>query len=223
MSALDSRALTYLDCFFHRFDEPGTVRYAVGGPLAACLTIDELRFTLTIEKGDGEQRQHHVEVRHRDGSFTVVPKDLVISAGDVVLWHTSSSTSPPFGVWGRRDGDEQEHDFSSASLTGGSVYSHAFGSPGSVSWTDAEHGRVGGTIVVRDLDMGDADQCRRWAGTLTEGIVVTVQDDRAEPAELEIVTGQTVFFAIADGEGVTVTEKGVQEGFRRDTAEARSS
>jgi hypothetical protein len=38
-------------------------------------------------------------------------------------------------------------------------------------------------------------------------VVVVIDGDRAEPADVEILAGQTVFFAVSASEGMTVTER----------------
>lgn len=47
-----------------------------------------------------------------------------------------------------------------------------------------------------------------------------INDGRAEPAELEIMLGQTVFFAIVKGPAVTITERSLVEARPRSAATA---
>jgi hypothetical protein len=42
---------------------------------------------------------------------------------------------------------------------------------------------------------------------LSKGTVVTIADDRAAPADVEIVTGQTVFFAVTKSRGISITDE----------------
>jgi hypothetical protein len=41
----------------------------------------------------------------------------------------------------------------------------------------------------------------------SKGTVVMVANDKANPAEVEIEVGQTVFFAIVAGRGITITDR----------------
>lgn len=207
MTSLDSRALTSLDCFGQKFDTAGTVRYTVGGPLAACLRSDDLPFTITVEDGTlPEPQQFDVEVQY-DGNYAVHPRNLSIHAGDVVVWHCTSSSSPPYAIWGD---DKKGELFSSLSLRNDCFYSHPFGSPGKYEWVDANKGVVGGVINVRDLDGTDEHQCEQWVKILQEGALVLIKQDTAEPATVDVVTGQTVFFAVANSTGLTVTDATLQ-------------
>ena len=64
MSALDSRSLTYLDCFGQRFSAPGSVRYAITSPTAAYLEVDDKPFVVDVgAEQSAEAQQHDVEVR----------------------------------------------------------------------------------------------------------------------------------------------------------------
>jgi len=203
MSALDSRLLTYLDCYGQRFPTPGQVRYAVTGPMAACLRVDDPPFLVQVaDQQAADPQQHDVEVRYEGGAFNVVPAEIAISAGDVVLWHAAQDTTPPYAVWG----EGKDAAFSSTSLQVEAVYSHAFGSTGDIEWTDVNQSGVHGLIRVRDLDTTDKDACDRWGRMLHEGAVVVVDGDRVDPLEVHIVTGQTVFFAVTRSSGITVTD-----------------
>jgi plastocyanin len=203
MSALDSRFLTYLDCFGQRFSAVGRVHYAVTSPTAACLTLDDKPFVIEVgEKRDGEPQQHNVEVQYRGGAFTVTPNHLTIAAGDVVVWHASLATTPPFAVWG----DLEDGPFSSMALRQAAFYSHAFGAAGEFRWRDANNGGVEGVVRVREIDPNDREACDRWRKELQAGAVVAIEGDRVDPRDVEIVAGQTVFFAVTGSRGLTITE-----------------
>src|SRR5690349_7367178 len=101
MSALDSRSLTYLDCFGQRLQETGRLRYAITSPTAASLWLDDKPFVVEVsDRRTGEPQQHDVEVRHSGGEFTAAPTELRISAGDVIVWHSVQESTPPYAVWG---------------------------------------------------------------------------------------------------------------------------
>jgi hypothetical protein len=46
---------------------------------------------------------------------------------------------------------------------------------------------------------------------LSQGALVTIKG-RAEPQQVEIVTGQTVFFAVVDAPGITITDQRLEAG-----------
>jgi hypothetical protein len=52
----------------------------------------------------------------------------------------------------------------------------------------------------------DAD-IERWRRVLAKGILVRIADRDVEPREVEIVTGQTVFFAVIKGPGISITDR----------------
>ncbi len=68
---------------------------------------------------------------------------------------------------------------------------------------------IGGRVVVKDLDTKSKEDCEKWMRSLTEGALVTIKG-RAEPQEVEVLTGQTVFFAVVDAPGITITDRRVQ-------------
>jgi hypothetical protein len=86
-------------------------------------------------------------------------------------------------------------------------YSHAFGSPGEYRWKDSYGSTIGGVVHVKDPGVRDHDQLRGWRDSLKKGVVVMISEDRAEPDEVSIVTGQTVFFAVTKTSGVSITDE----------------
>ena len=42
---------------------------------------------------------------------------------------------------------------------------------------------------------------------LTRGTVVTIRNGKADPAQLTVTVGQTVFFAVEKAEGITITDR----------------
>ncbi|GAB2838036.1 cupredoxin domain-containing protein [Streptomyces daliensis] len=211
MPALDSRALTYLDCFGQRFSRPGRVRYAVGSPLASCLETDDLPFSLTVgdARGDArtaQPRQHDVEVRFARGAFTAAVPELEIAVGDVVVWHATAATVPPHAVWGE---EADRAPFSSAAMRDEAFYSHIFGSPGEYHWADPHGGPARGTVRVHDLDGRDRKTCGQWREVLKQGTLVELAGSTVKPAELDILVGQTVFFSVTGTEGISITDTAV--------------
>jgi plastocyanin len=207
MDMLDSRSLRYSDCFMQKFAMPGTVRYRLTTPAGACLPIEEEgAYTIEVATGagrpEGEGRQHNVLVGRKDGRLVADPPQLRIEAGDAVLWHAPDAAIIGWSVQGEGDGGA----FSSAALRREAVYTHAFGTPGEYKWVDANEGRVSGTVIVRMLDSRDAEQCRKWLAALEEGAMVEIDGDTVKPEALEIVAGQTVFWAVHKAGGITITD-----------------
>jgi plastocyanin len=209
MDTLDSRVLSYVDCFARRFAEAGSVKYGITSASVRCGLHDEDTFAIDVRerREPGEGAQHDVTVRMKGGRFTVDPAKLSIQAGDVVMWHGANSAVPGFIVSGQA-GDQS---FSSASLEAESLFTHAFGVPGTYEWGDTGKSDIGGRIVVKDLDTKSQRDCEKWMKALSQGALVTIKG-RAEPQQVEIVTGQTVFFAVVDAPGITITDQRLKAG-----------
>jgi len=209
MDTLDSRVLSYVDCFARRFAKAGTVRYGIISASVRCDLHDEDAFVIEVKerREPGEGTQHDVTVRMKAGRFTVEPAKLSIQAGDVVMWHGANSAVPGFIV----SGQVGKQRFSSASLDAESLFTHAFGVPGTYEWGDTGPSDIGGRIVVKDLDTKSKEDCEKWMRALSQGALVTIKG-RAEPQQVEIVTGQTVFFAVVDAPGITITDQRLKVG-----------
>jgi plastocyanin len=210
MDTLDSRILSYVDCFARRFAKPGSVRYGITSASVGCDLHDEDAFVIDVKERrepDGKGTQHDVTVRIKAGRYTVDPAKLSIQAGDVVMWHGANSAVPGFIVQGLA-GDQR---FSSASLDSESLFTHAFGVPGTYDWSDMGQSDIGGRIVVKDLDTKSKEDCEKWMRAISQGALVTIKG-KAEPQQVEIVTGQTVFFAVVDAPGITITDQRLKTG-----------
>jgi plastocyanin len=204
MDTLDSRTLSYVDCFARRFLRSGTVRYQITSASVRCALHDEDGFSIEVREDRTPRKegtQHDVTVGVKGNRFTVEPAKLSIEAGDIVMWHGKNSSVPGFIVQGQAD-DER---FSSASLESESLYTHAFGVPGTYEWSDAGRSDIGGRVVVKDLDTKSKKDCERWMEALGQGALVTIKG-KADPEQVEILTGQTVFFAVVDAPGITITD-----------------
>jgi plastocyanin len=207
MTNLDSRSLTYVDTLGRRFAEPGQVRYRIVSAAVVCQPArDELPFTIDVtpEKG-GEQ--HDVTVRLESGGLVADPPQLKIANGDVVLWHSFSST-PGYAV----QGGSKAESFDSSSFTAGMLYTHAFGVPGDYEWVDAIKQSVSGVVEVTSLDPNDREQCGEWMEALEHGTLVTIDGKRSDPPKVSIVAGQTIFFAVTAAEGISITDSRLVAG-----------
>jgi hypothetical protein len=92
----------------------------------------------------------------------------------------------------------------SASLRTESIFTHAFGLPGSYEWADANGSSLRGHVHVAVPDTTGGHEA--WLGRLQEGTLVHVRGERTEPERVDIVVGQTVVWAIEDAPGVSITD-----------------
>lgn len=204
MTALDSRSLTYVDCFGLKFPKPGTFRYDVSTAAGAGLH-DEARFSVDVREGPGKGgNQHDVQIRLEGRELVADPPQVVIDVGDVVLWNTTDSRIPGIVI----AGDEADANFDSRRLRDQAIYTHAFGQPGQYVWRDAWSGEIGGTVDVRspDPEPGDREGAAHWIKSLADGTLIHVKGSDVSPERVEIVTGQTVFWAIEQSPGISITD-----------------
>jgi hypothetical protein len=228
----DSRALAYTDCYVRRFERQGPVSFRMVSSVLPSIAVAggaafEAAATVTDDEEEAEgfevggedapealaaeqAQQHHVAARlsgRRIRSAEAIgPR---IRPGDLVSWAAADPRTPRFVVEGR----DAEGAFSSATLTSGSVYSHPFGIAGVHQWTDAIGGTVGGEVVVRDPAGATPDDLRQWMASLREATLVTIDAGRVEPERVEILTAQTVIWAVynTDAPGVTITSTALLE------------
>jgi hypothetical protein len=59
---------------------------------------------------------------------------------------------------------------------------------------------------VRDPEVRAEDDLKRWREQIGVGTLVMIAQGDVEPAEVDIVTGQTVFFIVVSGPGITITD-----------------
>jgi plastocyanin len=201
VTTFDSRALTYVDTFGQRFGKPDKIRYRLASAAVICQQAGEdLPFELEVSEDKGG-KQHDVTVRVRGQQLVADPPKLSIKTGDLVLWHSVAST-PGYAVQGKG----KTIEFDSSSLTSETLFTHAFGVEGEFEWTDAIDRALSGRVNVSALDSGDRKQCAKWMRALQRGTVVVIEGKRADPGAVDILVGQTVFFAIAAAKGITITD-----------------
>ncbi|WP_426502013.1 hypothetical protein ACPPVO_30670 [Dactylosporangium sp. McL0621] len=206
MHTLDSRFLNLTNCFSYRFSAPGTFRYDLS-PLPTGLADedDDARAIVVADKEGGAQQQHHITVGRVDGELTATPARLEVNRGDLVTWSTDGTTGTGFAVRGAIGKTVVD----SAALCDESVYTHAFGLPGTYEWADANGSGLRGVVrVAAPEPRAQKANGRRtqWQRALARGTLVHVRGAAAEPAEVEIQVGQTVFWAVQDAPGVTITD-----------------
>ena len=205
LNVLDSRALGRADCFAQRFMRPGTYAYNVV-PGHGHLLTSEHPYVINVGREEaGEMSQHNVLVTQDDKGFTVDQVKLSIRLGDLVLWSGNGRTRSPYAIVGDQD------FFNSARMVNECGYSHAFGTPGEYRWVDAYGSKLGGTINVSAPKSTDSKGYARWTKQLQEGGLVMITEKKADPAKLDIVVGQTVFFAVVTSSGISITDERLLE------------
>lgn len=200
LNVLDSRAIGRASCFAQRFMRPGVYSYAVvpghGHALAA-----EFPFSVIVDDEKGrEMKQHDVRVKDAERGFDVDPPEVRINTGDLVLWSGAGRTTAAFAVVG------EQGFFNSTRMVNECGYSHAFGTAGEYRWVDSHGSRIGGVVRVRDPKADGPKALADWQRTLADGELVMIQDGKVDRREIDIVTGQTVFFAVVTGPGISITD-----------------
>lgn len=202
IDTLDSRALRLTDCYGQRFMKVGAFPYNVLPAHGDSIT-EERPFTVKVKERTtkAKMQQHTVTVRCRAGKFSVEPVVVLIEDGDLVMWNCPDANSTPYLVVGDKG------FFASHRLVNESGFSHAFGMAGEYRWMDAYGSGAAGVVRVKDPSCKEPAEFQRWRKALAEGTLVMVTDGKAEPREVDIVTGQTVFFAIGKGPGISITDE----------------
>lgn len=198
----DSRALRYTDCYGQRFMRAGVYHYNVIPTGGRNLTADR-PFVIHVAERKGEERmkQHNVILDWANNEFKPDHRELAIEVGDLVLWNCTSTSAPPYEVASDKD------FFGSYNLVNECGFSHAFGFPGIYEWADINGSGVCGVVRVKNPACKTQAEIARWQTNLSTGTIVMVANDKANPAEVEIEVGQTVFFAIVAGRGITITDR----------------
>ena len=202
---LDSRALGRADCYAQRFMRPGEYHYNVVPGHGQALSTD-YPHVIHVEKNakkGGEMAQHSLRVELSGKGFTAAPATLTISVGDMVVWNGGGEV--PFAVVGDQD------FFNSHRMVNECGFSHAFGKAGEYHWRDAYGSKLSGVIRVRDPDCKKDPDLKKWRETLSKANVVMINDGKADQTELDIYTGQTVFFALVKTPGISITDNRLLE------------
>jgi plastocyanin len=151
--------------------------------------------------GEGGMKQHNVMLSWVGNAFKPDHAEITIEVGDLVLWNCTSATAPPWEVAGDKD------FFGSFNLVNECGFSHVFGFPGKYEWADVNGSGICGVVHVTDPHCKTQADLACWQARLGEGTVVMVAKGKAEPAEVKVEVGQTVFFAIVAGRGITITDR----------------
>lgn len=202
IDSFDSRALRLTDCYAQRFMKAGTYRYNLLSAAGRYVT-EERPYKIEVGEGTGKNRmrQHTVMVRTEKGRFVAEPAEVTIEVGDLVVWNCPERKAMPYAVVGDKE------FFGSYRLVNECGYSHAFSAAGEYAWADAYGSGAAGVIRVKDPGMKDEAEIKRWRDLLRKGTLVMITDGKPDPREVEVVTGQTVFFSITKGPGISITDK----------------
>lgn len=199
---LDSRHLQATDCYGQRFMREGTYGYNTLTAGGGGINLDR-PFSIHIgpRKSEGKMTQHQVTLRWDGKGFTPDHDKLVVEAGDLVSWNCPDQKAPAYEIVGDKP------FFDSSTLTNECGYSHAFGMPGTYAWRDAHGSGLKGVVRVRAVACADRAALAHWRAQTAKAVLVMVNQGKAEPAEVDIVVGQTVYFAIVTGPGVSITDE----------------
>jgi len=198
----DSRAIRRTDCYAQRFMRPGRYSYTILPAHTAAISED-CPYTIIVKDGkmDGEMKQHNLFINGRGAQFVPDSSELTIDLGDLVLWNCVRKDATSYSIVG-----DQEF-FDSARLTNECGYSHAFGMPGEYRWKDAYGSDISGVVKVVDPQCKCEADVKKWRKRLSDGTVVMIIDGKVQPDKVEIVTGQTVFFAVVKSPGISITDE----------------
>jgi plastocyanin len=202
IDSFDSRALRNTDCYGQRFMRAGTYRYDLVNAAWLPATSEypyQIRVT-AAKDAKHAMEQHTVIVRTAGKGFRPDTDTVQVDVGDLVVWHCPDATTTPFAVAG------DKAFFGNAALVNESGFSHAFSAAGEYPWVDAHGSHLSGVVRVNDPPCDNMDDFRSWQRQLSKGTLVMITGGRAEPAEVDILTGQTVYFAVVKARGVSVTD-----------------
>jgi plastocyanin len=202
LDTLDSRVLRLTDAYGQRFMREGRFAWAALPAGGGMLSVDR-PFTIDVgpRRSDGKMTQHHVELGWDGQRFRPDRPKLAIEAGDLVSWHCPDPAAPGFEIAG------DQPFFGSAALVNECGYSHAFGVPGRYRWVDALGSGLSGTVHVRPVSCATRDELAKWRARLAQAELVMIQHAKADRDTVEIVVGQTVYFAVVTGPGITITDE----------------
>ena len=209
---LDSRALRYTDTYGQRFMREGIYHYTLVH--AGCSgTIDSYPYAIEVteNKKSDKMRQHAIAVSHGDRGFSIEEARIKVAVGDLVTWACRQSTAPPLEVAGEKD------FFGSSNLVNECGYAHAFCTAGEFRWSDIGGSRAAGVVRVRDPKCGSQKELATWRESLSKGALVMINGDKVEPEEVDIATGQTVYFAVIQSKGLSITDERVVDAKRKAT------
>lgn len=202
LDKLDSRHLQATDCYGQRFMREGNYAYHALPAGGGAINLDRpFSIQVGLRKSEGKMTQHHVTLRWDGQRFLPDRDKLSIEAGDLVSWNCPDQNAPAYEIAGDKP------FFDSGLLTNECGYSHAFGLPGTYRWRDANGSGLAGVVRVKAVECATRADLAHWRVKVGKAQLVMINQGKAEPAEVDIVVGQTVYFAIVTGPGVTITDE----------------
>ena len=210
MHALDSRNIGSVNCYIQKIIGSGDLILEVGKTSSGFLPMEDgkgvkSKVTALPENRKGEReggKQHVVPLTFSKNEFHININELKIEEGDAIIFHGGERKLPGFAIRGMIG----KHSFCSTELVDQAVFTHAFGLPGRYEWRDANGSGVGGVITVVNEPSEGKDGAKRAMERLGEGVVVHIVGKKVAPQEVTISTGQTVFFAVEQTQGITITD-----------------
>lgn len=197
----DSRSLRNTNFYIQKIPVVGILNYrltnAGGG-------ISGTEYTIKVIGTDEKRkpRQHSLNVLREARVLRVNQPEIEASIGDAMIWSAADREVPGFAVRGKVG----DFEFDSTALYSEAVFTNAFGMPGDYEWRDANGSSIGGVIHVRDPKLESPRDQRKWLETLKEGKLILIRGKNVEPQEVEILTGQTIFWAVEKADGITITD-----------------
>lgn len=202
LDTLDSRSLQAVDGYGQRFMREGDYAWAAL-PAGGGVMVPDRPFKIRVGKraSDGKMTQHPVQLRWDGRQFQPDRDTLTIEAGDLVSWHCPDLEAPAFEIAG------DQAFFGSAALVNECGYSHAFGLPGTYRWADALGSGLTGEVHVKPVHCAGREDLMKWQARLAQAELVMIQHGKADRPKVEILVGQTVYFAVVTGPGITITDE----------------
>jgi plastocyanin len=198
----DSRHLQATDCYGQRFMREGVYAYHVLTAGGGAINLDRpFGIQVGTRKSEGKMTQHHVALSWDGKRFLPDHEKLIIEAGDLVSWNCPDQQAPAYEIAGDKP------FFDSSTLTNECGYSHAFGMPGNYAWSDANGSGLRGLVRVKASACSSHADLAHWRSQIGKAALVMINQGKVEPTEVNIVVGQTVYFAVVTGPGVTVTDE----------------
>jgi plastocyanin len=195
-----------VDRFGQGFSSPGLFKYGFGYPMLSQLKPAELQFTIDVKDArdrSREGRQHNVRVYQKGGQMMADPTNVCLEVNDVVLWYADDPATPGFSV----SGYSETASFNSAALTHEALYIHPFVDAGAFDWGDENKHGVSGRVIVTMPPVTTPREIEAYQAHLAQPVLVLITGSSVEPAQVEVVVGQSVVFVVEEASGITITGK----------------
>ncbi|HEY4934900.1 MAG TPA: hypothetical protein VII23_25300 [Terriglobales bacterium] len=209
MDFLNSQHLTSHDSFVHLFSDAGDFTYFA----SVSDYVQGKQGTITVQKAEtavGKGKQHEVVFHWDKSTRGFVPREedmkKSIQTNDFVLFRfcRAEPGQPTCFILGHR-GDKKV-EFDSRHLRTQQAFMHFFLTAGEHSY------RLGrGTYQVSVTDHRDLE-VEEHQKRASQAVVIVVSGDQPSPKHANIVTGQTVIWAVEKGENVSIEDQPYKPG-----------